>query len=644
MRMFSRLHTMIMIFLIAVVSCCCLSVAARPVVFLHGWNSDGGIWDPLQKLLVSDAGYSKTDFKTYSYYEFGKGFDTDTPIETLAAAVAERIATDIPDGDFDVVAHSMGGLILRSAISDGRIDPSRVGHFVTLGTPHYGELIGIPGFSDGTETHQMALGSTFLWDLAYDWHFLRHKIDLTLCIVGVAGKDLFTDSPYDGLVPAFSAVLADSARLYVKRYHASVFSLFGKVIYACEDGVKDPVYRAIKALLLENRVLTQSDIGWNPDSNVTTHGALFYRVAETAGGESLIYDKDEKSLAKGFYNRNSCKWTDTDACFHGGKGYYGAPFGLEMTLGDLRTAAYDVQLITPAREKFVVGNVPVMGGRVVLAEFGADGTVQDDGLYPVPVPTPQVQYWKKATTVSVACDSDSGIVGVGQVKIGKMSKSGTVKVSATFTPFGGKKVTAKSVSCDVAADGSFEVAWPDVKGLGRVALAVSPVETGTFVSGSFGDYPVSASTVGGALPVIDFTFALEDIADGGLPNGVQVDLLPTNEVAHVSGGKWKFAKAAKIKLVKSKGVKPAVYELVVDTSGGRTNLSGISVSYTAKTGMLKGSFKIYTLVESNGKRKLKKFSATIVGAVIDGVGRGRATVKKPYCSWCISVASSPTGY
>lgn len=254
------------------------------------------------------------------------------------------------------------------------------------------------------------------------------------------------------------------------------------------------------------------------------------------------------------------------------------------------------------------------------------------------MPPPQVQFWKKATTVSVACDSDVGFAGIGQVKIGKMSKSGIVKVSATFTPFGGKKVSAKSMSCAVEADGTFAVEWPDVKGLGRVALSVSPAESGAVVSGSFADYPVSASTVGGALPITEFTFALEDLVGGALPEGVQMDLLPTNEVAHVSSGKWKFAKAAKVRWAKVKGTKPPVYELVVDTDKGCTNLSGLSVSYAAKTGLLKGSFKVYALVEANGKSKLMKYSATIAGAVIDGVGRGTATVKKTDCVWTLSVA------
>ena len=611
--------------------------AGTPVVFLHGWNSDGGIWKPMQKLLVSDAGYVKEDFHTYSYYELESGFDTDTPIETLAAAVAARIAEDVPEGRFDVIAHSMGGLVLRAAICGGLIDPDRVGHFITLGTPHYGELIGIPGVSAGTETHQMALGSSFLWDLAYDWHFLRNRVGKTLCIVGVAGKDPITDSLYDGLVPAFSAVLADSDRLYVKRYHADLFSWFGKVIYACEDGAKDSVYQAVKSFLLEDRALTQSDIGWNPDSAATSRGALFYRVTETAGGESLAYDKDESRIAREFTNRFTGKRTASDAYFHGGKGWYGAPLGLEMTLGDLKEAVYDVKLATPDGTAFTVADVPVVGGRVGLMDLGADGSRTDDGLYPTPEPPKETLFWKKATTVSVACDSGSGYVGIGQVKIGKMGKTGTVKVSATFTPFGGKKVSAKSKTCAVAEDGSFEVEWPEVKGLGRVALEVAPVEGGAEISGSFAEFAVSAAKVGGELPVAEFEFALGDVVDGELPPGTVTELLPTSVVAAVSGGKWRFAKAAKVKWSKIKGSNPAEYELAVDTSKDRTNLSGLSVSYTPKTGVLKGSFKVYALVESRGRIKLKKYGATLAGAVIDGTGRGTATVKSPHCVWTVSI-------
>ena len=110
-------------------ACIAHSACANPVVWLHGWNSDGSLWDDLQSRMVKSAGASSADFLTLSYYGGELGFSTDTPIEEVAAAVARRIQ-DFHDScgeRVDVVCHSMGGLVFRSLIAQECLaDPSIV--------------------------------------------------------------------------------------------------------------------------------------------------------------------------------------------------------------------------------------------------------------------------------------------------------------------------------------------------------------------------------------------------------------------------------------------------------------------------------------------------------------------------------------
>ena len=91
-----------------------------------------------------------------------------------------------------------------------------------------------------------------------------------------------------------------------------------------------------------------------------------------------------------------------------------------------------------------------------------------------------------------------------------------------------------------------------------------------------------------------------------------------------------MAKASTLKYAKIKGSKPVVYELVRDTSKGKTNLSGLKLTYTAKTATIKGSFNVYTV--DVAKHKVNKVSFTVNGMVIGGKAVGMATCKKPAVS------------
>ena len=51
----------------------------------------------------------------------------------------------------------------------------------------------------------------------------------------------------------------------------------------------------------------------------------------------------------------------------------------------------------------------------------------------------------------------------------------------------------------------------------------------------------------------------------------------------------------------------------------------------------KGLFKVYALEGSGKKTKLKRHTVRVTGLVVDGVGYGKATCKKPAVSWTVTV-------
>ena len=63
------------------------------------------------------------------------------------------------------------------------------------------------------------------------------------------------------------------------------------------------------------------------------------------------------------------------------------------------------------------------------------------------------------------------------------------------------------------------------------------------------------------------------------------------------------------------------------------------VAYAAKKGIFKGSFKAYSLQDAfGGKKKLKKHKVDVIGFVVDGVGTGEASCKRPAGGpWAVSV-------
>ena len=106
-----------------------------------------------------------------------------------------------------------------------------------------------------------------------------------------------------------------------------------------------------------------------------------------------------------------------------------------------------------------------------------------------------------------------------------------------------------------------------------------------------------------------------------LGTGVLGELLPDGVPVAANGAKWQVARAGKVKL-----------------AGGELQISGdnpgaLGLNYALRTSLFKGSFKIHFL---EGGR-LKSMKAAVNGVLVDGVGYGTATVKKPALKWPIRV-------
>ena len=233
------------------------------------------------------------------------------------------------------------------------------------------------------------------------------------------------------------------------------------------------------------------------------------------------------------------------------------------------------------------------------------------------------------------------VVGIVELKLGKVNaKKKTSKVSGSVTTLDGKKHAIQAVNLTEIDGTAPKAVSLEVKDFGTMSVTVG----GTQFAGSMGKYHVQSADVGGNWSK-GGTKVYVDATSASLPAGALEELLPDGEPVTASGGKWKFAKAASVKWAKpKKGADPSAYydavagkDLVVDTLGGKTNLSGMKLAYTPKKGTFKGSFKVYALEGEGKAKKLKKCTIKVSGVVVDGVGYGTATCNAPALNWAVTV-------
>ena len=379
----------------------------RPVVFLHGYNGSAETWSDFVRVF-RDVGYGAGDILVFDYGEMF-GADTDTPIEEIAEKVESKVRTwlrwraglaeddtshdaELPAPDW--ICHSMGGLVFRVVLKN---TPDLVHRCVTLGTPHFGQAIGeVSGIAlfTGYQTEQMSHGSTFLWELAADWHYFGRRTDDILFIVGAATTDEYLDDEdelaQDGLVDTFSATMltqADGAAFarrtfFVNRIHSTVLDIVYEGKYAglvsLLRGEDDPVFKLVHGYLndtgyfadgaVPDQRQVMADDGMTEDKRdevlrlVYEHGALFVQVMEPLTNTAkhvqrpIEYDPGNwywdwipDNVVEEFICQGRKYTGDEDGLIRAnGSGDEGCANGLVLLYGDIPTGTVDVVVGAPS--------------------------------------------------------------------------------------------------------------------------------------------------------------------------------------------------------------------------------------------------------------------------------------------------------
>jgi len=138
---------------------------AVPIILIHGWNGGEFSW-PGPRVLMDMEKQLQRDIYFFNY-RTGIVANRFPPIELLE----EQLDSYLQDyKQVDVVAHSMGGLLLRQYLAEHSDNPVRRALF--LSTPHFGSSvanvlvdIGAISYTGNIQASELLPGSDFLWVL-----------------------------------------------------------------------------------------------------------------------------------------------------------------------------------------------------------------------------------------------------------------------------------------------------------------------------------------------------------------------------------------------------------------------------------------------------------------------------------------------
>ena len=138
---------------------------APPLILIHGWNGGEFTWPSPDRLKQLEQELGRDIY--YFNYRTGIVANRYPPIEVLEEKLDRFL---LPYTQVDIVAHSMGGLLVRQYLAHHPENPIR--RVVFLATPHYGshatqvltELASI-GSTGNIQAAEIQPGSEFLWQL-----------------------------------------------------------------------------------------------------------------------------------------------------------------------------------------------------------------------------------------------------------------------------------------------------------------------------------------------------------------------------------------------------------------------------------------------------------------------------------------------
>jgi len=138
---------------------------AVPIILIHGWNGGEFSWPAPRKLMAMEQTLQRDVF--LFTYRTGVVANRYPPIELLE----EQLDIYLKNyQQVDVIAHSMGGLLLRQYLAEHSDNPIR--RILFLSTPHFGSNVanllvelGNIAYSGNIQAEELLPGSDFLWQL-----------------------------------------------------------------------------------------------------------------------------------------------------------------------------------------------------------------------------------------------------------------------------------------------------------------------------------------------------------------------------------------------------------------------------------------------------------------------------------------------
>ncbi len=119
----------------------------RPgVLLLHGLNSDLTCWREASSFLLGSGAYNASQVVNYSYKNSNReSFDENTHKNKvvdkgLSTLFARLLSEGILSSKYDIVGHSMGGILARKYAQE--VNPDGVNRIITFNTPHSGSQFG----------------------------------------------------------------------------------------------------------------------------------------------------------------------------------------------------------------------------------------------------------------------------------------------------------------------------------------------------------------------------------------------------------------------------------------------------------------------------------------------------------------------
>jgi pimeloyl-ACP methyl ester carboxylesterase len=283
-----------------------------PVVLVHGICGDPGSFGSMADLLTSAGVTVAPPFN----YGLLSGNLSDVRIEELATLFAGHIRDVLANtgaNQVDVVAHSMGGLIVRAWMAGLVTVPvpyeGQIRRLISVGTPNYGIrfLFARTRITCSVaQAEQLTFGSEFLWELHDQWQSFRdssqHRLpsENLLFIAGTQSTGRLEcngEGCNDGGVEIASAILPDTLNervRYVPYKHSSGLLPRGVPALVEATDSEHHVFRLVNAFLSDGTVLSQccgpDTLGYIPPHQqgaVEQEGLLFIRTIDATTGQRI---------------------------------------------------------------------------------------------------------------------------------------------------------------------------------------------------------------------------------------------------------------------------------------------------------------------------------------------------------------------